>query len=156
MDNLFKALPRDLQWEILSEFVGTHAVRNGKLLRKITGEYQVQTIKKVLPMNLWLKYRRLHLMYKNAPRVTFGDLKVLTILTTELNNKDREVYLCEDRAGKLKYIYKTPTSRFEIPLDDKNSLPEFIKHIYPSYEHTDKKKRVISKIIAVNKLYNGL
>ena len=35
MDNLFLKLPRDLQWEILTEFVGTHVVRNGKLMRKL-------------------------------------------------------------------------------------------------------------------------
>ena len=35
MDQLFKALPRDLQWEVLADFVGTHVVRNGKLLRKL-------------------------------------------------------------------------------------------------------------------------
>ena len=40
MDELFKALPRDLQWEILSEFVGTHVVRNGKLMRKMVGNIQ--------------------------------------------------------------------------------------------------------------------
>ena len=62
-------------------------------------------------------------MYKtNNPRCTLGDLRVLTILTTELNNRGREVYLCEDRAGKLIYIYNTPTSRFEIPLDDNTRL----------------------------------
>ena len=35
MDSLFKALPRDLQWEILENFVGTHIVRNGRLRRKL-------------------------------------------------------------------------------------------------------------------------
>ena len=35
MDQLFKKLPRDLQWKILVEFLGTHVVRNGKLMRKI-------------------------------------------------------------------------------------------------------------------------
>lgn len=35
MDQLFQQLPRDLQWEVLIEFVGTHVVRNGKLIRKI-------------------------------------------------------------------------------------------------------------------------
>ena len=145
MDQLFKALPRDLQWEILTEFVGTHAVRNGKLLRKITGEYQVQSIKKILPMNLWLKDRRVHLMYKTGKNssCTLGDLRVLTILTTELNNMDREVYLCEAKSGKLIYIYNTPTSRFEIPLDDSIMLHPFIKHTHPSYPYTDKKKRRI-------------
>lgn len=147
MDQLFKALPRDLQWEILTEFVGTHSVRNGKLLRKITREHQVQSFKKILTMNLWLKDRRYHLMYKtNNPRCTLGDLKVLTILMPVLNCLDRAVYLCETPLGELLYIYNTPTSRFEIPLDEKNSLPEFIKHIYPSYPYTDKKKRIISNI----------
>ena len=144
MDNLFKALPRDLQWEILSEFVGTHVVRNGKLLRKLTCGHQVQSINKIIPMNLWLKDRRFHLMYNNKhSRCTFGDLKVLTILMPKLNYLDHAVYLCEDKSGELIYIYNTPTSRYEIPLDDNNSLPEFIKHIYPSYPYTDKKKRRI-------------
>ena len=34
MDQLFKALPQDLQWEVLTEFTGTHSVRNGKLIKK--------------------------------------------------------------------------------------------------------------------------
>lgn len=148
MEQLFKALPRDLQWEILSEFVGTHVVRNGKLIRKITGEHQVLSINNALPMNLWLKDRRFHLMYKTGKNssCTLGDLRVLTILMPVLNNLDRAVYLCEDRSGELIYIYNTPTSRFEIPLDASNSLPPFIKHTYPSYPYTDKKKRIIRNI----------
>jgi hypothetical protein len=147
MDQLFNALPRDLQWEILSDFVGTHKVRNGKLLRKITDEHQVQSINKALPMNMWLKGRRFHLMYKTGKNssCTLGDLRVLTILMPELNNLDRAVYLCETPSSELIYIYNTPTTRFEIPLDDSIRLSPFIKHIYPSYPHTDKKKRLISK-----------
>ena len=45
MDKLFKALPRDLQWEILSEFVGTHVVRKGKLMRKLVFNVPHQTLK---------------------------------------------------------------------------------------------------------------
>jgi hypothetical protein len=157
MDQLFKALPQDLQWEILSEFVGTHKVRNGKLLRKITGEHQVLSLKTALPMNLWLKDRRFHLMYNNKnSRCTLGDLKVLTILMPKLNNLDRAVYLCEAKSGELIYIYNTPTSRFEIPLDNSVILCPFVKHIYPSYPHTNKKKRTISKILAMNKMYNKI
>ena len=100
-------------------------------------------------MNLWLKDRRFHLVYNyKHSRCTFGDLKVLTILLPKLNYLDHAVYLCEDKSGELIYIYNTPTSRFEIPLDDSIRLPEFIKKVYPSYEHTDKKKRIISKILA--------
>lgn len=35
MDQLFKALPRDLQWHILVYFVGSHSVRKGKLMKKL-------------------------------------------------------------------------------------------------------------------------
>ena len=34
MEQLLKALPRDLQWHILAEFVGSHAVRKGRLMKK--------------------------------------------------------------------------------------------------------------------------
>jgi hypothetical protein len=45
IDQLFNALPRDLQWEILSEFVGTHAVRKGKLMRKLVEPFQHSPLK---------------------------------------------------------------------------------------------------------------
>ena len=45
MDQLFKALPEVLQWEILSEFVGTHVVRYKKLRRKFTGEVHAMLLK---------------------------------------------------------------------------------------------------------------
>ena len=48
-DELFIKLPRDLQWEILETFVGTHIVRNGKLMRKMTGRIQAQLLDK-MPM----------------------------------------------------------------------------------------------------------
>ena len=54
MDKLFKALPRDLQWEILSEFVGTHVVRNGKLMRKMTGEIQARLLD-TMPMKFGMQ-----------------------------------------------------------------------------------------------------
>ena len=57
MDNLFKALPRDLQWEILSEFVGTHAVRNGKLMRKLDNKIKdrLKVTSVGCTKELWLK-----------------------------------------------------------------------------------------------------
>jgi hypothetical protein len=146
MDQLFKALPRDLQWEILTEFVGTHKVRNGKLLRKMPREHHVQSINKakgIIPLDAWLKDRRMHLMYKTTnPSCTLDGLKVLTILVPVLNNWASAVHLCETPSGELIYIYDTKTSRFKIPLDDKNSLPPFIKNEYHSYPYTDKKKNL--------------
>ena len=147
MEQLFKALPRDLQWEILSEFVGTHVVRNGKLLRKITYKIEVQSIDKskgIIPLEMWLKGRRLHQMYKGSILCTLGDLRVLTLLP--LNKWDHVVHYCETRAGETLYMYNTPTNCFEIPLDDSVHLSPFIKNVYPSYPHTDKKKRIIRNI----------
>jgi len=42
---LFMALPRDLQWEILSVFVGSHRVRNGKLIKRLVFDERHQMIK---------------------------------------------------------------------------------------------------------------
>jgi len=45
MDQLFKALPRDLQWEILSEYVGSHSVRKGKLMTKMVFDDRHKMVK---------------------------------------------------------------------------------------------------------------
>lgn len=44
MDQLFMALPCDLQWEVLSKFVGSHAVRNGRLKRKLVLGYPFRSV----------------------------------------------------------------------------------------------------------------
>ena len=47
MDKLFKALPRDLQWEVLTVFVGSHAVRKGQLIQKINLDNKYQLIRDI-------------------------------------------------------------------------------------------------------------
>ena len=42
LDEVFKSLPRDLQWEILVVFVGGFVVRNNRLRRLMSGEIQRQ------------------------------------------------------------------------------------------------------------------
>jgi hypothetical protein len=57
VDQLFLKLPRDLQWEILETFVGTHVVRNGKLMRKLTVDLnreQQKYLVRVRPCYDWL------------------------------------------------------------------------------------------------------
>ena len=45
MNQLFMALPSDLQYEVLAEFVGTHVVRKGKLLRKLVNPFHHGVLK---------------------------------------------------------------------------------------------------------------
>ena len=47
MDQLFRALPRDLQWEVLTEFTGTHTVRKGKLRRKMVFDAKHQMVQDI-------------------------------------------------------------------------------------------------------------
>ena len=53
VDQIFKMLPQELQWEILVEFVGGFVVRFNKLRRLLSGEIQ----EKIVDHNFDLNYR---------------------------------------------------------------------------------------------------
>jgi len=61
LDEVFKKLPRDLQWEILVEFVGGYVIRNNRLRRLMSGEIQRQMMENNFEINelslrrLWAK-----------------------------------------------------------------------------------------------------
>jgi hypothetical protein len=142
MDQLFKSLPRDLQWEILETFVGTHVVRNGKLMRKMTGVVQEELasimgadlggmwIKRLplnIPLGIWVAYEG---FCYNTNLILRKDLKM-------------DIYLRENlETRELTYLYYMRNSysdSYNYEMDNGQSLPPFIKHDYPSYEYTDKK-----------------
>ena len=60
-DHLFKLLPRDLQWEIMTDFVGGYVVRYNRLRRIMSGEVQQKIMEHIFQINdlswrrLWLK-----------------------------------------------------------------------------------------------------
>ena len=61
-DDAFKRLPRDLQWEILVDFVGGYVVRNNRLKRLIRADSYKQIMKHQFKLNpypsrgrVWLK-----------------------------------------------------------------------------------------------------
>ena len=58
MDQLFLMLPRDLQWEVLSEFLGTHVVRKGKLIKKIVfdNRHQMLLDRPVIRQKIGIEY----------------------------------------------------------------------------------------------------
>lgn len=132
MDKLFKALPRDLQWEVLTEFVGTHVVRNGKLIRKIVYNHTLPA-KSVRQRLSWLYDRHDNLQHY----VRFY--------------KDTQMKFCEDAiTGDTIYCYRKVID--DLPLweiqftppraEDAITLPPFVKHTYPSYPYTEKKRRI--------------
>ena len=147
MNKLFKALPRDLQWEVLSEFVGTHVVRNGKLMRKI--------VYFKFPGSVFRE------MGKYAVNVA-GLARVRTCLKWLYDRKDdiqhyvrfygeQRVIFCEDAlSGKTIICYRKIID--DLPLwevhftpdtiEDSVTIPPFVKHDYPSYPFTDKKRRI--------------
>jgi hypothetical protein len=61
VDQIFKLLPQELQWEILVEFVGGYTVRFNKLRRLLSGKIQEQIMDHNFDLNyrswrrLWLK-----------------------------------------------------------------------------------------------------
>jgi len=109
MDHLFKALPEALQWEILTEFVGTHVVRNNKLRRKLTGEIHSALLRN----------------YKSS-RIPILDFRYLNYYQSKY---DWIYFLLRGWALKREWFRTQPTI----------DLPPFVKHHYQSYPYTNKK-----------------
>jgi hypothetical protein len=147
MDQLFKALPRELQWEILADFVGTHAVRNGKLIRKLC--HKIKDRLKVTSADgtkeFWAKPRLYSIPCK---RNTF------MIACVWFHSGNLMQIFKDPDTQEISYVYSkpfpelnaTPQKPITSVLDDSIRLSPFEKHLYPSYPHTNKKKRIISKM----------
>ena len=167
LDKLFKALPRDLQWEILAEFVGTHVVRNGKLMRKMTGKIQAQLLD-TMPMSFGVQPIKLNI--KSKPIQMNGNIcnpntnLCVRSFTTLRGPVFRLLNFGENLCTEeLFYLYisnqikeddiREGEKRIKIItiMDNSIVLPPFIKHDYPSYPYTDKKQGVLLKKVV---LYN--
>jgi hypothetical protein len=155
MNNLFKALPRDLQWEILEEFVGTHVVRNGKLMRKMTGEIQLRLLN-----TMRCNYGGLYLKFKTEKYrpnyITCVDRDGIGVYTEVLLLAKYKMYvfLCTKMVNKdinMSYRYVIANQGYIVPIDNSIVLSHFKKNNYPSYPFTDKKKVLLKKKVI---LYN--
>lgn len=69
-DEIFTKLPRELQWEILTDFVGGYVVRYNKLRRIMSGELQEKLVEHIFGLNQW-SWRSLWL--KPFVRFPFSD-----------------------------------------------------------------------------------
>jgi hypothetical protein len=151
LDQLFNALPRDLQWEILSKFLGTHAVRKGKLIRKLVLPVQFPRLKYDLITNSrtfpwrYSKYGKISV----HPEIPCFLSECVNIVSFVKLPDDGMVMYCEGTITKKKsYIYRTATKMVQdrptwdherFIIDESVILPPFIKHDYPSYPFTNKK-----------------
>jgi hypothetical protein len=145
MDNLFKSLPRDLQWEVLTEFVGTHVVRGGKLMRKIVltkkdGKTFRQTGGKEVPVaDLAVRHR------KNFPLISDRP-KYLRVYSDP--NKEMQFFRNQSTDDTV-YLYRTFINhmvlyevRYPVTKEEDTVLPPFTRATYPSYPYTSKKRKI--------------
>ena len=147
MDNLFIALPRDLHWKILSEFVGTHVVRNGRLRRKLTVHITHDQFMYSLRDRPWY-----HWLYYKADD-PFDDPYIEYRRICLKRGKGKNMWICRDRDRDETtiYMYRIPgedPSNLDLGwksqytpnrIEDSIVLPPFKKNTYLSYPFTNKK-----------------
>jgi hypothetical protein len=153
IDQIFKALPRDLQWEILSEFAGTHVVRNGKLMRKLTMTIPHQTLKHhifhISPKYPW-HYSKYGTISTNFEIPCFLSEAVNIVSQVTLSDDGYQIMYCEGAVKRnMSYIiFRTATKIIDgrgmwdderFLIDDSVVLEPFIKHEFSSYPFTNKK-----------------
>ena len=146
MDQLFKALPRDLQWEILADFVGTHAVRNGKLIRKLGNKIKdrLKVTSADGTKEFWAKPRLYSIPCKRntfmIACVWFHSGNLMQIFKDPDTQEISFVY-----SKPFPELNATPQKPITSVLDDSIRLSPFEKHLYPSYPYTNKKRAELYK-----------
>jgi hypothetical protein len=132
---LFNSLPRDLQWEILSVFVGSHSVRKGVLIRK-------------LPVNDF-RFRLLEnislICVCNIQKYTsHWDAKTIVYM----HNGSQLMYCQSKNSERMGVMFRKKKSHLDnfwgvtyTPLAVSDVvLLTYVKHSYPSYPDTENKK----------------
>jgi len=141
MDDLFKALPTALQWEILCVFVGSHVVRNNRLRRRLDGKVQ----KEILANSI--ENSKSHRLQSTIPPILtiFNEYKIPWLYKYEVigmvhfSAGAKRILLKQKCTGQLSHWY-IGHDRWTVITIDELILPPYIKYVYPSWESTDKKK----------------
>ena len=156
MWKLFLMLPRDLQWEVLSEFVGSHSVRNGKLVRKLVLNIPHQTLKHhifhISPKYPW-RYSKYGTISIPPEIPCFLSEAVNIVSQVTLTDDGYQIMYCEGTVNrKQSYIIFRTANKFvdgriiwddeRFLIDDSVVLEPFIKHEYKSYPFTNKKRKI--------------
>lgn len=148
MGQLFKALPRDLQWEILETFVGTHAVRNGKLMRKLIlniNDAQYKYSVRERPCYNWI-YNIRQRGEENTLRFARFPRNNTYLMCCRDKRTNDTVYLYRKMIQldeECEFIWQIQSVPDNLPdEDDAIPLEPFEKHAYPSYLFTKNKRRI--------------
>ena len=149
MENLFQNLPRELQWEILTVFVGTHVVRYNKLRRKMTREIQDQLRENTKHSyfyentRLTLKQNACYYGDGNTPWYweNSSNPAFFTITQVVLGVHGNLFALFKNRyTGDLCYGFYSRARKWTMTLvEDNTTLSPYVKHQYSSYPYTNKK-----------------
>lgn len=146
MERLFKALPTELQWEILCVFVGSHVVRYNKLRRRLDGKIHKEILNNTIEYS---EYRRLHHSFyadktpwfRSSPPLSHT-VPYTTIAIINFSEGGRRI-LIEDMATRQLSWWVVSNNRWVGSIMEDRVLPPFVKRVYPSWESTDKKKGII-------------
>ncbi len=144
MYQLFKKLPRDLQWEVLTEFVGTHAVRKGKLIKKIA-YYTHNNHLERLDGDTFVPVINAVRVRQTLPWINRKDPRKLYI---RFRSPKQVQFVEEAVSGDTIVCYRKVIDHIEMwelnfsPSQATVVLPPFVKHVYPSYEYTAKKNKL--------------
>ena len=163
-DQLFIKLPRDLQWEILEDFVGTHIVRYGKLMRKMILDINSAQAKYTLrdrPCYYWLydhhNDEQNDTIFARWLSINFNVFEHRHIWDQFVGN--RIMLFCRDQYTndtifvyrnfeQQHYLWKARFSPSELK-EDSIVLPPFVKHTYPSYPFTTKKNNLFLSRLSI-------
>ena len=166
-EQLFKALPRDLQWEILSEYLGTHVVRSGKLMRRFTGDVQAQLLKSLTQKEPPRMRQPLRLNLKTVPMKSSNSFLNRESWAKYFDTKPgvrgyRTLAVVEDSKGTPYYRYTSHIDgqddvEISTPLDNSIVLAPFTRKHYPSNPNSIKKlgRNHTSKLYDPTKVSTG-
>lgn len=141
METLFKALPTALQWEILCVFVGSHVVRNNRLKRRFTGKIQKQILDNTIKYSEYRKNQTFLPIFHEEKIPWLVKYKIVTMI--HFSEGGKRILLENKETAKMSYWYICSDRWVVLHLEDDLILTPFIKHNYPSWESTDKKKGTV-------------
>lgn len=134
---LFHSLPRDLQWEILTVFLGSHSVRKGVLIRKLpANDFRFVLVANISPIcecNIQ-KYTS----YWDAKTIVYMN-NGSQLMFCQSKNSDKSYVMFRKKKSNLDNYWAvtfTPLAVSDVV------LPPYVKHSYPSYPDTENKKRL--------------
>lgn len=141
LNQLFLTFQHNLRWISLIEFVGSHTVRDGKLIKKIAFDerHQMLMVRPSIHQVIGIGYdtsffnAETAVIMSNERYLAFGEGSG----SGRLAHGFRKIVPGEDDDNRPWYGVNMEITY----MDDSVVLPPFEKHSYPSYEYTDKKKK---------------